>query len=66
MGFYFIMMCPSYHLIEVSPLFLDMGYLFCVCGIQHPPVNGCSIADCNFGIITGGAHILLLHHLEQI
>ena len=36
-------------------------------GFQHLPVDGCSIASCNFGAFHGRrwAHVLRLHHLEQ-
>ena len=46
---------PSYHLVGVSPLPLDVGFvLFCFFGgIQHSPVNGCSAASCTFGVLTG-------------
>ena len=30
-----------------------MGYLFFFGGIQHSPVDGCSAASCNFGVLTG-------------
>ena len=30
---------------------LDMGYLFG--GIQHSPVDDCSVASCSFGVLTG-------------
>ena len=26
--------------------------IFCVCGIQHSPVSGCSAVSCNFGVLT--------------
>ena len=36
-------------------------------GIQHSPVDGCSAATCNFGILTGRrARVLLLHHLGEV
>ena len=31
---------PSCHLVEASPLPVDMGYLFFFGGIQHSPVDG--------------------------
>ena len=36
-------------------------------GFQHLPVDGCSIASCNFGAFHGRrwAHVLRLCHLEQ-
>ena len=45
--------CPSYCLAGASPLPLDVVYLFFFGGIQHSPVNGCSAASCNFGVLTG-------------
>ena len=42
---------PSYHLVVVSPLSLDVGYLF-FGGFQHPAVNS-SATSCNFGVLTG-------------
>ena len=36
-----------------SPLSLDVGYLF-FGGFQCFPVDGCSIASCNFGALAGG------------
>ena len=47
MGFDF----NSYHLVA-SRLSLDMGYLF-FGGFQHPPMDGCSAASCNFGVLAG-------------
>ena len=29
------------------------GIFFCVCGIQHSPVDGYSATSCNFGVIAG-------------
>ena len=42
MGFDFIMIASSYHLIVAPPLSLDVGYCFVVVvvvGIQCPPVG---------------------------
>ena len=50
-GFDFIMMCPSYHLTVVSCLWM-WSTIFGE--FQHPPVNGCLTASCNFGALTGG------------
>ena len=36
-----------------SALSLDVGYLF-LGGFQHPPVDGFSAANCNFGVLAGG------------
>ena len=49
---------PPYHLAGASHLPLDIACLFFVCGIQHFPVNGCSAASCNFGVLPGeGEHM---------
>ena len=42
---------PFYRLVAASSLSLDVGYLFGRC--QHPPVDGCLAASCNFGVLTG-------------
>ena len=42
---------PSYHLAGASPLPLDTEIFF-FGGIQHSPVDGCSVASCNFGVLT--------------
>ena len=40
------------------------GIFFCVCGNQHSPVDGCSAASCNSGVLTGeDAHVLLFCHI---
>ena len=44
---------PPYHLARVSHFPLDIAYLFCVWGIQHFQVNGCSAANCSFGVLAG-------------
>ena len=36
-----------------SALSLDVGYLF-LGGFQHPPVDGFSAANCDFGVLAGG------------
>ena len=46
-------LCPSCSLIAVSPSSLDTGYFF-FGGFQHPPVNGCSPASWDLGVLTGG------------
>ena len=46
-------LCPSYSLAAASSLSLDVGYHFSG-RFQHPPVNGCSTASCDFGALTGG------------
>ena len=40
-------------------------WVFCVCvcvflfsGSQHPPVDGCSAASCNLGVLTGEAECM--------
>ena len=35
-----------------SDLSLDVGSLF-LGGFQHPPVDGCSAASCDFGVLAG-------------
>ena len=49
----------SFHLAVVSSLSLDVGYLFFWGGgvSQHPPVNGCSTAGCNFCALTGDEYV---------
>ena len=48
---------PSYSLLVASPLSLDVGYLFYFyffSGVsQHPPVDVCSAARCDFGVLAG-------------
>ena len=46
---------PSYHLVGVSPLFLDVKHLFFY-EIQHSPDYGCSSVSCNFGVLAGDEH----------
>ena len=53
MGFEFITITLPYCLAAASSLSLDMGHIF-FGGLQHPPVNGCSTASCNFGALAGG------------
>ena len=31
---------------------IGLGVSFCVCGIQHSPVSGCSAVSYNFGVLT--------------
>ena len=52
MGFYFIVIHPSYCLAVASSLSLNVRYFFG--GFQCSPVNGCSTASCNFGALAGG------------
>ena len=53
---------PSYHLVGASPLLLDVEYLF-FGGIQHSPVDGCSVSSCNFEVLSEeNEHILLFRH----
>ena len=56
----------------ISPLLQScLGFSFALgCGvsffgeIQHSPVNGCSAASCNFGVLTGeDAHVPLFCHI---
>ena len=51
MGFDFIMITPPYHLAEISPLSFSHKVSFL--GYQHPPVNGCSRAGFDFGVLKG-------------
>ena len=44
---------PPYHLARASHFPLDIAYLFCVGGIQHFPVNGCSAVNCSFRVLAG-------------
>ena len=48
---------PSYCLLVASPLSLDVGYLFYFYVFsdvfQHPPVDICSAARCDFGVLAG-------------
>ena len=48
----------------VSPLSLDVGYLF-FAGFQCLPVDGCSTASCNFGAVEEDimvySHVLIGH-----
>ena len=64
----------------ISPLLLSCwGFSFALGhvvsffgGIQHPPVDSCSAASCNFGFLTGeDEHIsfystIFLHHLGKV
>ena len=43
--------CPFYSLVKVSPLPLDMGYIF-FGEIQHSSVDCCSEASWNFGVLA--------------
>ena len=52
MGFDFIVIAPSNCLVAAFPLSLDMGYLYG--GFQCSPVDGCSTASFNFGVLIGG------------
>jgi hypothetical protein len=47
MGFDFIMIVPLPFPLQ-SLLFVFYG------GLKHSPVNGCSTAGCDFGVLTGG------------
>ena len=40
-------LCPSYSLVAVSSVSLDVGSFFG--GFQRPPIDGCSTASCNSG-----------------
>ena len=54
MGFDFIVLAPpSCHLAVASSLSLDMEYLFFSL-FQHPSVDGCSTAICDFGALAEG------------
>ena len=52
MRFDFIVIVPLLPYPAASSLSLDMGYLFD--GFQHPPVDGCSTASCDFGALARG------------
>ena len=45
-------------------LCLWMWGLFSFGGFQHPLVNGCSTASCNFGALSRGDEHTFFHHLE--
>ena len=44
--------CPSYYFGGAFPLPLDVGYHFLV-GMQHSPVDGCSVVGCSFEVLIG-------------
>ena len=53
MGFVFIVIAPL--LLSSCSFFFVFGLkLSFFGGFQHPPVDGCSIASCNFGALIGG------------
>ena len=53
MGFDFIAVVPL--LLSPCCRFFVFGHeLSFFGGFQHPPVDGCSTASCNFGALTGG------------
>ena len=49
-------LCPSYHLVVASSLFLEVGCLFC--GLQYIPVDGCSMVSYDFGALMGGGECM--------
>ena len=53
MGFDFIVIAPSYHLIVASPLSLDVGYLFSE--FQCLPVDDCSAVSCDSSALVRGS-----------
>ena len=57
---------PSYHLVVVSCLSVDVGYPFLV-DLSLFIVSGCSAVSCDVGVFlrSGWACILQLHHLEH-
>ena len=58
MGLILLYLYSSFHLVVVSSLSLAVGYLFFLGGgSQHPPVNGCSTAGCNFCALTGDEYV---------
>ena len=66
MGFDFIMI--AHHLLSCCGFFFVFGCgVSYFCGFQCPPVDGCSTASCNFGVLTGGDEcIILLCHLTIV
>ena len=50
-------LCPSYRLVVASPLSLDVGYLF-LGRFQHPPIDGCPTASCDFGVLEGADELI--------
>ena len=67
MRFEFVMIVLLYHLAEASssfnvvPLFYLFIYFF---EFQHPPVEGCSIASCNFDAVCRGRCVYIIHTLS--
>ena len=65
MGFDFIVIVPLR--LPFCGFFFVFGHEVSFLGkFQHPPVDGCSTASCNFGVLAGGdeRNVLLLCHLE--
>ena len=56
---------PSYCLARASTLPLDMGYLFLV-GSNILQFNGCSAANCSFGVLTEDEHMSLYSTIIQL
>ena len=50
-GLIFMWLTPSYHRV-VASFILGHGVSF-FCGFQHPPVNNCSAASWDIGVLTG-------------
>ena len=68
-GFDCNVIVPLLLLFAASPLCLDTGMFF-FGGFQHPPVDGCSTARCDFGVLIGedehiGEDVILLFHLSN-
>ena len=60
MGFDFIMIAPLLPSNCCFSLVLGCGLSF-LGGRQHPPVNGCSTAGCDFGVLTGEDELMFFH-----
>ena len=52
-GFDFIMIAPLLPCHRGLSVVLEQGISFLGEGFQHPPVNSCPTACCNFGVLTG-------------
>ena len=55
MGFGFIVIVPL--LPSFSSFFVFRSGMSFSVGFQHPPVNGCSTASCDFGALSGDEHM---------
>ena len=60
MGFDFIMIVPllQSHCSFFFVFGCGVSFFFFLGRFQHPPVDGCSTASCDFGALTGGAECM--------